>query len=126
MEAASATAAAAAEAGPEGQQVTPEVIQHMFGKISVFLKADLEANCEEYKLLTRLNELSAEEYQGMSTLLKELNTEMETVNSRYSELQPYLDQIDALDTSVEQLVQTAKSLDDYSRRLEARFKELVR
>lgn len=48
------------------------------------------------------------------------NTHMHTVIS----LQPYCDEIDQVEASVSALEQTAYRLDAYSKRLEAKFKEL--
>ena len=46
------------------------------------------------------------------------------LDDKYKELQPYLDQIDQIDESVEQLFQAAVKLDSYSKRLENKYKEL--
>lgn len=46
------------------------------------------------------------------------------MNGKYQELQPYLDQIDQIDDSVERLYQAALKLDSYSKRLEQKYKEL--
>ena len=43
---------------------------------------------------------------------------VEQLNGKYQELQPYLDQIDQVDESVERLYQAAIKLDSYSKRLE--------
>lgn len=49
---------------------------------------------------------------------------VEQLNGKYQELQPYLDQIDQVDESVERLYQAAIKLDSYSKRLESKYKEL--
>ena len=46
------------------------------------------------------------------------------LNSKYTDLQPYLDQIEQIDESVDRLFQAAVKLESYSKRLEAKYKEL--
>ena len=46
------------------------------------------------------------------------------LNNKYLELQPYLDQIDQIEESVERLYQAAVKLESYSKRLETKYKEL--
>lgn len=46
------------------------------------------------------------------------------LNEKYKDLQPYLDQVDQIDESVERLYQAAVKLESYSKRLEAKYQEL--
>lgn len=96
----------------------------MFGKISEYMEAKMLSTCEDYKLLRKLNDLSSTEYAHMLDQMKSINTQSTELKSKYSELRPYLDQVDAVEASIAKLHESALALDAYARRLETRFKEL--
>ena len=96
----------------------------MFSKTSDWIAAELESTTEDYKLLEQMNKVTATKYSDMEQITANINKGMTQLNSKYQELQPYLDQIDQIDQSVSRLEQAAFKLDSYSKRLEAKFKSL--
>ena len=67
---------------------------------------------------------TASKYSDMQQITGNISKGVNQLNFKYQELQPYLDQIDQIDESVERLFQAAIKLENYSKRLENKFKEL--
>ena len=68
--------------------------------------------------------VTASKYSDMQQITGNIAKGVNQLDNKYQELQPYLDQIDQIDESVERLFQAAVKLDSYSRRLENKYKEL--
>lgn len=49
--------------------------------------------------------------------MQHVNMEQQELRGKYDELKPYLDRIDTVAESVEQLLAAARQLEDYSKRL---------
>ncbi|XP_070544511.1 biogenesis of lysosome-related organelles complex-1 subunit 2-like [Ptychodera flava] len=101
-----------------------KLCQDMFMKLEEYLKGDLAATAEDYKLLEKMNRLTIHKYSEMKQMTSSIATSMQTLNEKYKSLQPYLDQIDQVEESVANLEQAAYRLDAYSKRLETKFKQL--
>ena len=71
-----------------------------------------------------MNKVTATKYSDMRQITANVATGVDKLNEKYATLRPYLDQIDQMDESVTRLEQAAFKLDAYSKRLEAKFKEL--
>lgn len=95
-----------------------------FAKSSDWISGELEATSEEYELLEKMNRLTATKYSDMRQITGNVAKGISGLNDKYKELQPYIDQIDQIDASVQQLETAAFKLDAYSKRLEAKFKDL--
>lgn len=96
----------------------------MFSKTSDWISGELQATSEDYKLIGQMNKATASKYADMQQITGNIARGVAVLNSKYSELQPYLDQIDQIDASVTRLEQAAFKLDSYSKRLEAKYKAL--
>ena len=68
--------------------------------------------------------LTATKYSDMRQITGNVSKGVEELNAKYAVLAPYVAQIDEIDASVARLEQAAFKLDAYSKRLEAKFKEL--
>merc|ERR1719270_2739131 len=93
----------------------------MFTSTSDWVTGELEATTEEYRLLEQMNKLTLTKYSDMSQITENVT---KSEGSQYTDLLPYLEQIDQIDASVERLEQAAYKLDAYSKRLEQKFKML--
>ena len=67
---------------------------------------------------------TASKYSDMQQITGNIAKGVHQLNGKYKDLQPYLDQVDQIDESVERLYQAAVKLESYSKRLEAKYKEL--
>ncbi|XP_064617630.1 biogenesis of lysosome-related organelles complex 1 subunit 2-like [Liolophura sinensis] len=105
----------------------PDVVKlcrETFQNTADYLKGELEATAEDYKLLEEMNKVTVTKYEEMKHIAINISKSLHVMNEKYKLLQPYLDQIDQIEESVASLEQAAYRLDAYSKRLEARFKQL--
>mmetsp|Transcript_69735 Transcript_69735/g.145408 ORF Transcript_69735/g.145408 Transcript_69735/m.145408 type:complete len:126 (-) Transcript_69735:106-483(-) len=107
------------------QEMLAKAATNMFEKVSKHLQGELYASTEDYKLLEKMNGVTTEKFQELTNQAAEINKNMDKLQEEASELIPTLDQIDVLETSVEELMNTATLLDDYSKNLEAKYKEVI-
>lgn len=96
----------------------------MFSKLSEYLQGDLAVTAEDYRLLEQMNIVTKDKYGEMTRSAKQVAASLYQLNEKYKALKPYLEQIDQLDAAVTELEHTAYQLDAYSKRLEAKFKQL--
>merc|ERR1712150_134931 len=101
-----------------------ELCRNTFSKTSEYLKGELVCTAEDYKLLEQMNKGPITRYVEMKHIAHNIGKSMKDLNEKYQSLQPYLDQIDQVEESVASLEQAAYKLDAYSKRLEAKFKQL--
>ncbi|KAK7507234.1 hypothetical protein BaRGS_00001169 [Batillaria attramentaria] len=103
-----------------------DLCHETFQKTAEYLRGELEGTIEDYKLLEKMNKITICKYSEMKHIGLSIGSALQELNEKYKSLQPYLDQIDAIEESVASLEQAAYSLDHYSKRLEAKFKTLER
>eukprot|EP00026_Physarum_polycephalum_P019736 Phypoly_transcript_21895.p1 GENE.Phypoly_transcript_21895~~Phypoly_transcript_21895.p1 ORF type:complete len:147 (+),score=37.34 Phypoly_transcript_21895:132-572(+) len=96
----------------------------MFENIANYLKGELTATTNDYKLLASMNAVASSKYSEMSEVARGLTSFMKDLQQKYQDFQPYLDKIEEIDTSVTELEKTVVLLDEYSKRLEWKFKNL--
>jgi biogenesis of lysosome-related organelles complex 1 subunit 2 len=95
-----------------------------FTATSDWISAELESTTEDYKLIEQMNRVTATKYSDMEQITANIAKGMSQLNVGYTQLQPYLEQIDQIDESVGRLESAAFKLDAYSKRLEDKFKSL--
>jgi len=96
----------------------------MFTNIAAYLKGELTATTNDYKLLANMNSVSSTKYMEMSEVARGLTSFMKDLQQKYEDFKPYLDKIDEIDVNVAELEKTVALLDDYSKRLEWKFKNI--
>ncbi|XP_043911692.1 biogenesis of lysosome-related organelles complex 1 subunit 2 isoform X2 [Protopterus annectens] len=101
-----------------------ELCRDMFSKMAVYLQGELTATCEDYKLLENMNHLTSLKYKEMKEISINISRNLKDLNSKYTNLLPYLEQISQIEEQVSVLEQAAYKLDAYSKKLEAKFKKL--
>ncbi|XP_068921520.1 biogenesis of lysosome-related organelles complex 1 subunit 2-like [Petaurus breviceps papuanus] len=100
--------------------------QDMFSKMAMYLRGELTATSEEYKLMENMNKLTSLKYLEMKDIGVNISRNLKDLSQKYTTLQPYLDQITLVEEQVAALQQAAYKLDAYSMKLEAKYKKLER
>ncbi|KAK2170477.1 hypothetical protein NP493_1151g00118 [Ridgeia piscesae] len=103
-----------------------QLCRDTFHKTADYLTGELEATSEDYKLLEKMNKATISKYVEMKHIASNIGKAMTNLHEKYESLQPYLEQIDQIEESVASLEQAAYKLDAYSKRLEAKFKNIGR
>ncbi|XP_067935952.1 biogenesis of lysosome-related organelles complex 1 subunit 2-like [Watersipora subatra] len=101
-----------------------ELTKDAFTKVADYLNGELEASTEDYKMLEKINKVSAAKYADLRNIVSNVNSSMQQLDEKYNALRPYISQIDDIELAVNALEQSAYKLDAYSKQLELRYKEL--
>lgn len=88
----------------------------------MYLKGELSAVLEDYKLLDNMNAATASRYQQIDASIARLTTANTQMNQQMIELLPLMKEIDEIECTVEKLEQAAYRLDAYTTKLENQFK----
>lgn len=116
-------------ASPVEEKIPSDVQQlcrEMFAKTADYLQGELVTTSEDYKLLEQMNKATSNKYSEMRFIASGISKAMAELNEKYRGLQSYLQQIDEIEESVSNLEQAAYKIDAYSKRLEAKYKQLER
>ncbi|XP_039273381.2 uncharacterized protein LOC120347454 [Styela clava] len=101
-----------------------DLCNNMFAKLENYLKGEVANSVEDYALLERMNRSTCFKYQEMMKVATSVSQSMHEINLKFSDLRPYLEQIEQIEQSVLVLEQAAYKLDGYAKRLEERFRKL--
>ena len=119
----STTHPAAEHPAVDDMQRVEEATHTMFDALARYLDAELASSASDYTVLTEVNAAATAKYAHMLEVTQGLAGHMEELKVQYAPLQPYLDQIDTIAATVAQLEVSVAALDDYSKRLAAKFAE---
>ncbi|CAG8633616.1 8572_t:CDS:2 [Racocetra persica] len=100
------------------QQDINKLTEEMFFKVADYLKGEILATTEDYKLLETMNKVTRERYQEMSKMAQNLVVEMANFQRIYTSFEPYIQQIDEVCEQVDFLEKVANELDEYSKELD--------
>ncbi|KAL6056524.1 biogenesis of lysosome-related organelles complex 1 subunit 2 [Balamuthia mandrillaris] len=98
--------------------------RELFNNTAEYLQGELLVTSNDYKLLERMNQVMAGKYHTMTQQAAQLVAHMEEQQKRYESFTPYLQHIDEVSESVEELEKTVKLMDEYTKQLEAKFYKL--
>ncbi|KAF9435945.1 biogenesis of lysosome- organelles complex 1 subunit 2 [Entomortierella beljakovae] len=99
--------------------------QEMFRKIAEYVKAEMLVTGEDYKLLENMNNLTKDRYSELAVVAQELIQEVGKLRTTYSDFEPYLARIDEISQQAETISSIAAELDEYTKSLEARLKQVT-
>ncbi|KAF0391072.1 Biogenesis of lysosome-related organelles complex 1 subunit 2 [Gigaspora margarita] len=103
-----------------------KLTEEMFLKVADYLKGEILATTEDYKLLETMNKVTRDRYQEMSKMAQNLVVEMANYQRIYNSFEPYIQQIDEICEQVDFLEKVTNELDEYSKELESRLKNLTK
>eukprot|EP01122_Echinamoeba_exundans_P017157 TRINITY_DN8948_c0_g1_i1.p1 TRINITY_DN8948_c0_g1~~TRINITY_DN8948_c0_g1_i1.p1 ORF type:complete len:164 (+),score=53.64 TRINITY_DN8948_c0_g1_i1:563-1054(+) len=96
----------------------------LFDHLGAYLKGELLATSDDYKLLEQMNQVAKSKYEDMTTMAATLVRHMQELQDKYQKYQPYLAKIDEVESSLTELEKTCLLLDEYTLKLENKFKYL--
>eukprot|EP00727_Mastigamoeba_balamuthi_P006308 m51a1_g2298 putative biogenesis of lysosome-related organelles complex 1 subunit 2 (660) ;mRNA; r:423345-431639 len=121
-----APAAALASTREERHELLGKNLTGLFSNLSAYLTAELGVTKGDFALLEELNKAAEDKYFWMADNATRLADFLTSVHENYKEIEPFLARIDEIDRGVTELEQTVAALDDYTKRLEGKFKKLSR
>ncbi|CAH2103700.1 unnamed protein product [Euphydryas editha] len=105
--------------------VISRLATQLFKKTNDYLQGEMAAGQDHYNLLEEINRLAITKYTDLKNLTVNLSKTLNEYNEMYnSQIKPLLLQIDQIDAQVSQFEANAYRLDNYTKQLKARFKEL--
>lgn len=105
--------------------ILPKLTQDMIQSTGDYIKSEVDLCVADYKTLESMNKLVKEKYLNYTTLAEAISNEMVDLNTSFDKLQPFLAQIDEIEKCLGVLEQSASKLDAYSKRLEAKYKQIA-
>ncbi|CAG9781699.1 unnamed protein product [Diatraea saccharalis] len=105
--------------------VISRLATQLFKRTNDYLQGEMSAGQDHYNLLEEINRLTITKYADLKNLAVNLNKTLMEYNEMYNQqIKPLLTQIDRIDAQVSQFEVNAYRLDNYTKQLKARFKEL--
>ncbi|CAG8536778.1 8147_t:CDS:2 [Acaulospora morrowiae] len=107
------------------QKNVNNVTAEMFNKVAEYLKGEMLATNEDYKLLENMNNVTRDRYKEMSGMAQNLVVEMAKLQRIYIDIEPYIQQIDEVCEQIDFLEKVTSELDDYSKELDGHVEQKV-
>lgn len=89
-----------------------------------YISAELDVNAESYECLHELNLAATDRYRGMCDGVRRAHETVAQLSARHAALQPLLRQVGEVEAHVSELEHVVARLDEYTKRLEHRFRAL--
>ncbi|KAF9096775.1 biogenesis of lysosome- organelles complex 1 subunit 2 [Mortierella sp. AD031] len=106
------------------QEHVSRASQEMFRKVADYIRNEMLATGEDYKLLENMNILTKDRYSELAGMAQELMQEVGKLRTTYSDFEPYLERIDEISQQAETISNIAAELDEYTKSLESRLKRI--
>ncbi|KAK3809448.1 MAG: biogenesis of lysosome-related organelles complex-1 subunit 2-domain-containing protein [Benniella sp.] len=108
------------------QEHVTRASQEMFRKIAEYVRSEMLAMGEDYKLLENMNNMTRERYGELAVVAQELMQEVGKLRTTYTDFEPYLARIDEISEQAEVISNIANELDEYTKSLETRLKRIMK
>ncbi|CAD7089019.1 unnamed protein product [Hermetia illucens] len=97
----------------------------MFRTTEEYIAHELNAPLEDYKLLEDMNKATQAKYSDMQQIADNLVISTTELHDKLVALEPFMNQIDEIEATVNKLEAAVYKLDSYSLALETKFKALM-
>jgi biogenesis of lysosome-related organelles complex 1 subunit 2 len=118
------TSTSSFEAVDPHDPVLNKLANSLFSKTADWVSGELDSTIDEYRLLEQMNRVTLTKYGDMKQVTTNISKGVNDLNEKYTNLMPYLEQIDQIDESISRLEQAAYKLDNYSKRIETKYKQI--
>mmetsp|Transcript_9843 Transcript_9843/g.14507 ORF Transcript_9843/g.14507 Transcript_9843/m.14507 type:complete len:162 (+) Transcript_9843:32-517(+) len=93
-------------------------IQDLMEKTADVLESEMQNGYNDLILLQQMNKVTGQKYDNLSKKQNQVHEELMAMKHQYEQFQPYLRQLDEIETSVEQFSTMIGHLDEYTKDLE--------
>ncbi|KAA6381334.1 MAG: hypothetical protein EZS28_023139 [Streblomastix strix] len=100
------------------------LIKELFTNLKGISDGFLESSHNDFELLTKMNDITAQKYAQSAEQIEKSNEVLAQVFEKLQLFQPHFEKIDKIEYSVANLENLVRSLDDYSKLLELRYRKL--
>ncbi|KAG0257448.1 biogenesis of lysosome- organelles complex 1 subunit 2 [Actinomortierella ambigua] len=102
------------------QEHVARLSQDMFRKLIEYIRAEMLATGEDYKVLEAMNNLTKDRYGEMAGMAQDLMQEVGKLRTTYSDFEPYVAKIDTISQQADMIAKVVAELDEYTRDLDRR------
>ncbi|XP_008797591.1 biogenesis of lysosome-related organelles complex 1 subunit 2 [Phoenix dactylifera] len=114
-----------AEKGAERDELA-ESLEDLFANVSSMIKGELEGTNNQLRLLEKMNQRVAEEYDGFSDVASGLRVFVEQLSEKNQGFDEYVKQVDVIDQQVTEFEAVVSMLDKYVCLLEKKVQSAYR
>ncbi|KAL0480206.1 hypothetical protein AKO1_007209 [Acrasis kona] len=100
-------------------------VEILFQDVASVVHGEMQAGFNELTLLENINAAVGKRYEVMSGRTQNVLETITKMKEQYALLQPFFDEIDQIDQSVNELSNTVKYLDSYTKNLETSLREFL-
>ncbi|KAK3239011.1 hypothetical protein CYMTET_51030 [Cymbomonas tetramitiformis] len=104
----------------------PQLMEKMFSSVTKSVQGELQAACNDYELLAKMNTIGAQKYKDMGDFAEGMAVFVEALKEKDSSFKGYIEQIDNIDQQVADMEVMVSKLNAYTKRLEQRFELLLK
>lgn len=109
----------------ESNKIFEHLIKDMLETSGDYIKGEIDLCIADYETLEKMNRTVADKYKEVSDYTVNIAGQMKKLDDSYAELLPMLSQIEDVKKCVDSLEETTTKLDNYSKRLELKFKQFT-
>ncbi len=100
-----------------------ELSKEMIQKTGDYIKGEVDCCIADYQVLEQINKSIMEKYKTLNSHSTNIDKEMSKLSQAYANLLPLLSQIDNVEKMISDLEISSHKLEQYSKRLESKYKQ---